>query len=65
MSTENAIRMLIDQGMKQAEIMISGPGPRGDTALWAILRSGVILNFICDVTLMPHDRCRPPKKRHV
>jgi small subunit ribosomal protein S11 len=57
--------MLIDQGMKQAEVMISGPGPRRDTALWAILRSGVILNFICDVTPMPHNRCRPPKKRHV
>ncbi len=57
---ENAIRMLIDQGMKQAEVMISGPGLRRDTTLRAIRRSGVILNFVGDVTPMPHNGCRPP-----
>ena len=64
-AAENAIRMLIDQGMKQAEVMISGPGPGRDTALRAIRRSGVILNFVRDVTPMPHNGCRPPKKRRV
>jgi len=64
-AAENAIRMLIDQGMKQAEVMISGPGPGRDTTLRAIRRSGVILNFVHDVTPMPHNGCRPPKKRRV
>nr|YP_009193437.1 ribosomal protein S11 [Takakia lepidozioides]UPM51669.1 ribosomal protein S11 [Takakia lepidozioides] len=64
-AAENAIRMLIDQGMKQAEVMISGPGPGRDTALRAIRRSGVVLNFVRDVTPMPHNGCRPPKKRRV
>ncbi|KAH9530507.1 hypothetical protein CY35_20G006700, partial [Sphagnum magellanicum] len=64
-AAENAIYMLIDQGMKQAEVMISGPGPRRDTTLQAIRRSGVIFNFVRDVTPMPHNGCRPPKKRHV
>nr|AND48300.1 ribosomal protein S11 [Eosphagnum rigescens] len=64
-AAENAIRTLIDQGMKQAEVMISGPGPGRDTALRAIRRSGVILNFVRDVTPMPHNGCRPPKKRRV
>jgi len=51
--------------MKQAEVMISGPGPGRDTALRTIRRSGIILNFVRDVTPMPHNGCRPPKKRRV
>nr|YP_009974242.1 ribosomal protein S11 [Ptisana novoguineensis]QNH94133.1 ribosomal protein S11 [Ptisana novoguineensis] len=64
-AAENAIRTLIDQGMKQAEVMISGPGPGRETALRAIRRSGVVLSFVRDVTPMPHNGCRPPKKRRV
>jgi hypothetical protein len=59
---ENVIHMLIDQGMKEAKIMISGLGPRRDTTLRAIQKSGVILNFVSGVTPMPHNGCRPPKK---
>ncbi len=62
---KNVIRKLIDQVMKEAKIMISGPSPWRDTTLRAIQRSGVTLNFICDVTPMPHNGCRPPKKRCV
>nr|AJB98494.1 ribosomal protein S11 [Helminthostachys zeylanica] len=64
-ATENAIRASIDQGVKQAEVMVSGPGPGRDTALRAIRRSGVILGFVRDVTPMPHNGCRPPKKKRV
>nr|YP_009668591.1 ribosomal protein S11 [Haplomitrium blumei]QCW59366.1 ribosomal protein S11 [Haplomitrium blumei] len=64
-AAENAIRALIDQGMKQAEVMIDGPGPGRDTALRAIRRSGTILTFVRDVTPMPHNGCRPPKKRRL
>lgn len=65
-AAENAIRMLIDQGgMEQAEIVVKGPGPGRDTALRAIRKSGVILSFIRDITPMPHNGCRPPKKRRI
>ncbi len=64
-AAENAIRILIDRGLKQAEVMISGPGPGRDTALRAIRRSGIVLSFVRDVTPMPHNGCRPPGKRRV
>nr|YP_009549044.1 ribosomal protein S11 [Calciphilopteris ludens]AYW16019.1 ribosomal protein S11 [Calciphilopteris ludens] len=64
-AAENAIRASMDRGMKQAEVMMSGPGPGRDTALRAIRRSGIILSFIRDVTPMPCNGCRPPKKRRV
>nr|WIA68540.1 ribosomal protein S11 [Pellia epiphylla] len=61
-AAESAIRSLIDRGLKQAEVMISGPGPGRDTALRAIRRSGIVLSFVRDVTPMPHNGCRPPEK---
>nr|YP_009113537.1 ribosomal protein S11 [Bowenia serrulata]AFR13713.1 ribosomal protein S11 [Bowenia serrulata]BAL03688.1 ribosomal protein S11 [Bowenia serrulata] len=64
-AAENAISTLMNQGMERAEVMISGPGPGRDTALRAIRRSGVLLSFVRDVTPMPHNGCRPPKKRRV
>ena len=45
--------------------MISGPGRGRDTALRTIRRSGILLSFVRDVTPMPHNGCRPPKKRRV
>nr|YP_010120345.1 ribosomal protein S11 [Iris ensata]QRC76874.1 ribosomal protein S11 [Iris ensata]ULG04328.1 ribosomal protein S11 [Iris ensata] len=61
----NAIRTVVDQGMHQAEVMIKGPGLGRDAALRAIRRSGILLGFVRDVTPMPHNGCRPPKKRRV
>nr|YP_009733871.1 ribosomal protein S11 [Wikstroemia indica]QHV35495.1 ribosomal protein S11 [Wikstroemia indica]UGV24060.1 ribosomal protein S11 [Wikstroemia indica]UGV24138.1 ribosomal protein S11 [Wikstroemia nutans] len=61
----NAIRAVVDQGMQRAEVMIKGPGLGRDAALRAIRRSGLVLNFVRDVTPMPHNGCRPPKKRRV
>nr|YP_010417326.1 ribosomal protein S11 [Arisaema decipiens]USF11881.1 ribosomal protein S11 [Arisaema decipiens] len=61
----DAIRTVVDQGMQRAEVMIKGPGPGRDAALRAIRRSGILLSFVRDVTPMPHNGCRPPKKRRV
>nr|YP_011031680.1 ribosomal protein S11 [Polyscias fruticosa]WRB04919.1 ribosomal protein S11 [Polyscias fruticosa] len=61
----NAIRTVVDQGMQRAEVMIKGPGLGRDAALRAIRRSGILLSFVRDVTPMPHNGCRPPKKRRV
>nr|NP_683833.1 ribosomal protein S11 [Chaetosphaeridium globosum]Q8M9V6.1 RecName: Full=Small ribosomal subunit protein uS11c; AltName: Full=30S ribosomal protein S11, chloroplastic [Chaetosphaeridium globosum]AAM96569.1 ribosomal protein S11 [Chaetosphaeridium globosum] len=64
-AAEKALRPLIDQGMRQAEVMISGPGRGRDTALRIIRKSGITLNFVRDVTPIPHNGCRPPSKRRV
>ncbi|MCR2847994.1 30S ribosomal protein S11, partial [Weizmannia coagulans] len=60
-----AIRTVVGQGMQRAEVMIKGPGLGRDAALRAIRRSGILLSFVRDVTPMPHNGCRPPKKRRV
>nr|YP_009671571.1 ribosomal protein S11 [Passiflora menispermifolia]QCX30845.1 ribosomal protein S11 [Passiflora menispermifolia] len=60
---EDAIRIAMDQGMQRAKVLIKGPGLGRDPALRAICRSGIILNFVRDVTPMPHNGCRPPNKR--
>nr|YP_009563728.1 ribosomal protein S11 [Isoetes yunguiensis]QAX27808.1 ribosomal protein S11 [Isoetes yunguiensis] len=62
-AAENAIRTLIDRGMGQAEVVVTGPGPGRDTALRAICGSGLALSLVRDITPMPHNGCRPPKKR--
>nr|QQL04391.1 ribosomal protein S11 [Polygala fallax] len=61
----NAIRTLANPNMQQAEVLIKGPGPGRDAALRAICQSGILLSFIRDVTPMPHNGCRPPKRRRV
>nr|YP_010719023.1 ribosomal protein S11 [Beccarinda tonkinensis]WDR39399.1 ribosomal protein S11 [Beccarinda tonkinensis] len=61
----NVIRTVIDQGMQRAEVVIKGPGLGRDAALRAICRSGILLTFVRDVTPMPHNGCRSPKKRRV
>uniref|UniRef100_A0AAT9ZTC1 Small ribosomal subunit protein uS11c n=1 Tax=Phanera macrostachya TaxID=3078829 RepID=A0AAT9ZTC1_9FABA len=61
----DAIRPVADQGMQRAGVMVKGPGLGRDAALRAIRRSGILFNFIRDITPMPHNGCRPPKKRRV
>uniref|UniRef100_A0AAT9ZWC3 Small ribosomal subunit protein uS11c n=2 Tax=Phanera TaxID=509012 RepID=A0AAT9ZWC3_9FABA len=61
----DAIRPVADQGMQRAEVVIKGPGLGRDAALRAIRRSGILFYFIRDITPMPHNGCRPPKKRRV
>lgn len=64
-AAENAIRLLIDQGLRQAEVMISGPGRGRDTALRAIRNSGILISLVRDVTPLPHNGCRSPRMRRV
>jgi len=55
----------VDQGMRRVEVMVSGPGSGRETALRAIQATGVGIALIRDVTPVPHNGCRPPKKRRV
>nr|UHJ17476.1 ribosomal protein S11 [Corydalis mucronifera]DBA09506.1 TPA_asm: ribosomal protein S11 [Corydalis boweri]DBA09578.1 TPA_asm: ribosomal protein S11 [Corydalis hendersonii var. altocristata]DBA09649.1 TPA_asm: ribosomal protein S11 [Corydalis mucronifera] len=61
----NALRTVVAEGMQQAEVRIKGPGLGRDAALRAIFRSGIRVNLVRDVTPLPHNGCRPPKKRRV
>nr|YP_010406441.1 ribosomal protein S11 [Cymbaria daurica]URC16242.1 ribosomal protein S11 [Cymbaria daurica] len=61
--TEDAIRRV--QGMHRAKVRVKGPGLGRDAALRVIGRSGIRLTNIRDLTFLPHNGCRPPKKRRV
>lgn len=62
-AVQKAIRPAVDQGLKRAKVMIKGPGRGRDAALRTICKSRIRLTCIRDVTPMPHNGCRPPKKR--
>ena len=62
---EKAAKQAIDQGMKQTEIMINGPGAGRETAIRALQATGINITLIKDITPVPHNGCRPPKKRRV
>lgn len=64
-AARDAIQWAMKQGLRRAEVMIKGAGLGRDAALRAIRRSGIFLSFIRDVTPLPHNGCRPPKKRRV
>nr|YP_009450088.1 ribosomal protein S11 [Burmannia championii]ANK36285.1 ribosomal protein S11 [Burmannia championii] len=59
----NVIRTV--KSLQQAEVIIKGPGLGRDAVLRAIRRSSILLSFVRDVTPMPHNGCRPPKRRRV
>nr|YP_009514348.1 ribosomal protein S11 [Macrosolen cochinchinensis]AXB38643.1 ribosomal protein S11 [Macrosolen cochinchinensis] len=64
-AAENVINTVVERGMKSAEVLIKGPGLGRDSVLRVIRRSGMLLSFVRDVTPIPHNGCRPPKKRRV
>nr|YP_009313358.1 Ribosomal protein S11 [Dichotomaria marginata]SCW21612.1 Ribosomal protein S11 [Dichotomaria marginata] len=64
-AAEKAAKNAIDQGMKQSEVMINGPGAGRETAIRALQAAGINITLIKDITPVPHNGCRPPKKRRV
>ena len=54
-----------EQGMRQVEVVISGPGSGRETAIRALKGCGLQVLVIKDITPVPHNGCRPPKKRRV
>ncbi|MBM0741729.1 30S ribosomal protein S11 [Phormidium sp. CLA17] len=64
-AAENAARRAADQGMRQLEVMVSGPGAGRETAIRALQGAGLEITLIRDVTPIPHNGCRPPKRRRV
>nr|YP_009340821.1 ribosomal protein S11 [Palmophyllum crassum]BAW34768.1 ribosomal protein S11 [Palmophyllum crassum] len=65
MAVENVLQNCSDYGFKQADVIISGPGSGREISLRAIQKSNILINVIRDITPIPHNGCRPPKKRRV
>lgn len=64
-AAETATKAAMDQGMREVEVYVTGPGSGRETAIRAIQSAGVEIKLIKDVTPIPHNGCRPPKKRRV
>jgi small subunit ribosomal protein S11 len=62
---EDAARKAMEHGMKAVGVFVKGPGTGRESALRAIANSGMKITLIRDVTPIPHNGCRPPKKRRV
>ena len=64
-AAEDACRKAQDHGMKSLEVRVKGPGAGRESALRAVANSGIKISLIRDVTPIPHNGCRPPKRRRV
>ena len=54
-----------DQGMSEIDVVVKGPGPGRESAIRALQAAGLTVNVIKDATPIPHNGCRPPKRRRV
>lgn len=64
-AAQDAAKKAMDAGMKKADVFVKGPGSGRESAIRAIATSGIEVNMIKDVTPLPHNGCRPPKRRRV
>ncbi len=64
-AAEDAARKARDHGMRQVQVHMKGPGSGRESALRAIQAAGLKVTLIRDVTPIPHNGCRPPKRRRV
>lgn len=62
---QNAGQRAVDHGMKEVEIRVKGPGAGRESAIRALQSVGLEITLIRDVTPVPHNGCRPPKRRRV
>jgi small subunit ribosomal protein S11 len=65
LSAQDALSQAMEQGMKTAEVRVKGPGVGREAALRALQMEGFSVSMIRDVTPIPHNGCRPPKRRRV
>ena len=64
-AAEKVATIAYEQGMREAEVVVSGPGSGRETAIRALQGCGLQVLVIKDITPVPHNGCRPPKKRRV
>ena len=64
-AAETAAKIAVDHGMKTVEVYVKGPGSGRESAIRALAAVGLDITLIKDVTPIPHNGCRPPKRRRV
>jgi small subunit ribosomal protein S11 len=65
MAASDAAKKAFDAGLKRVDVYVKGPGAGRESSIRAISQSGIEIVMIKDVTPLPHNGCRPPKKRRV
>ena len=65
LAAEQALKTAMGMGMQEADIFVKGPGPGREAAIRAVQALGLRVTSITDETPVPHNGCRPPKKRRV
>lgn len=65
MAAETAARTAMEHGMRSCEVLVKGPGAGREAAIRSLQAAGLEVNMIKDVTPIPHNGCRPPKRRRV
>ena len=65
MAAQTAAKTAMDMGMMEIDIFVKGPGPGREAAIRTLQATGLKVRSITDVTPIPHNGCRPPKKRRV
>jgi len=65
LAAERAARAAMEHGVRKVDVMVKGPGPGRETAIRSLQAAGLEILSIKDVTPIPHNGCRPPKRRRV
>ena len=65
MAAEEAAKAAMEHGLKTVEVYVKGPGSGREAAIRALQAAGLEINMIKDITPIPHNGCRPPKRRRV
>jgi small subunit ribosomal protein S11 len=65
LAASQAAKMAMDIGMREADVFLKGPGPGRESAIRSLQTTGLRVRSITDITPIPHNGCRPPKKRRV
>ncbi len=65
MAAADAANVATDAGLKKVDVYVKGPGAGRESAIRSLSQSGIEVNIIKDITPIPHNGCRPPKKRRV
>jgi small subunit ribosomal protein S11 len=65
LAASDCAKVAVDMGLKKVEVLVKGPGSGRDSAIRTLAAAGLDVVSIRDITPMPHNGCRPPKKRRV
>ncbi len=65
LAAEDAAKQVLSQGMRKVEVQVKGPGAGREAAIRSLAAAGLEIQAIRDVTPIPHNGCRPPKRRRV